>query len=136
MTDEHVVVLGSGDATLTFSDARADGYGATLVTVVIAVGTLRATTVVPLTEWGPDLVEFFAGLAKDWRGWTEAREWWAEGIHLTCLHDGVGQVSVATRVAASGPMPLNEWTIDATFLIEPGALDHVAAQFRRLLGRD
>jgi hypothetical protein len=135
MTTDRVVVLGSADSTLTLGDARLDGAGETQLTVRIDAGTLHATADVPITEWGPDPVEFFAGLAKDWRGWEGPREWWTEGLALTCRHDGVGHVTIDAVVGGGAAPTHDDWTVHASVSVEPGALVGIAAQFRRLLDR-
>jgi hypothetical protein len=135
MTTDRVVVLGSADSTLTLGDPHVDGVGEMQLTVRVDSGALHATAVVPITEWGPDPVEFFDGLAHDWRGWEGPREWWTEGLALTCRHDGVGHITIDAVVGGGAAPTHDDWTVHATVSIEPGALDHVAAQFRRLLGR-
>lgn len=133
MTDERIAILGSGDATLTFSDARADGHGGVQMTVALAIGTLRAPIDVWLHAWAPDLADFFDGLAKDWRGWIGGREWLTDGLQLTCSHDGVGHVTIDVVVGAIAPPLLGTWTVHTTVEVEPGSLGGTAGQFRRLL---
>jgi hypothetical protein len=130
MTTDRVVVLGSADATLTFGDVRIDGPDEVQVTVRLDAGTLHATLDVPIPQWLPDPVAFFGGLAQDWCGWEGPREWWTDGLALTCRHDGIGHVTIDAVLGGAWP-----WTVHVTISVEPGSLDDLAEQFRTLLGR-
>jgi hypothetical protein len=83
-------------------------------------------------ELEPPLDRFFSVLATDWRGWKGSRVWDGieGGLTLKCRHDGVGTVTIDVELRhLSG----QGWTARAEIPHDPGSLDEVAANLRRLL---
>ena len=74
------------------------------------------------------LPEFFAGMARDWKGWSGERSWasFETELSLTATSDRTGHVSLVTELRG-GAYP-NGWTARATMVLEAGQLDRLAAE--------
>lgn len=95
---------------------------------------LTAETVVLL---GPDSVEisladFFAEMARDWRGWGGAREWvgMEGGLSLSATHDGLGHVAVEVAVRQRSG---DGWLAQTAIQLDAGELDAVVEALRAVL---
>jgi hypothetical protein len=90
----------------------------------LAVDGLRATTRVyaHYASWWRELVDFFAGLAADWRGWSGTREWASLGSELTIqARHQFGHVQLRVTVRRDLPDGGNHgWTASADITLEPG----------------
>lgn len=76
------------------------------------------------------LGDFFADLARNWRGWESERVWQSlEGdVTLTASHDGLGTVKLRVLLRR---MEVEEWSAKATLFLDAGALDRIASAARR-----
>jgi hypothetical protein len=75
---------------------------------------------------------FVKDLAANWRGWKGTRTWDGSegGLTLECRHDGVGTVRIDVELRhLSG----QGWTARVEIPVDPGQLDQVATDLRRLL---
>jgi Family of unknown function (DUF6228) len=72
------------------------------------------------------VADFFADLARDWRGWSNARLWepFERGLRLSATHDGLGHV--ALRVTLQQDVFPDGWCIEATVKLDAGSLDALA----------
>jgi hypothetical protein len=118
------VTIGHEGATLRFHTD--DPVGQSFVVTLDAPG-ITASQVVSLGHYlqGDELVEFFGGLAKDWKGWDGPREWFGNGdLRLICWHDRIGHVTVQFEL---GQDPVHEWhepawKVTGQVIVDPGAL--------------
>ncbi len=99
-------------ATLTSPDldARADVHGEYL-------------------GWG-GLVELFAEMATDWKGWVEPKTWTSgdSRLSLSATADATGHVSLGARLRESPSHEL--WQVHAAVDLEAGSLDEVHNQVK------
>jgi hypothetical protein len=79
------------------------------------------------------LVELFEGMARDWRGWTRAKEWESlEGeLRLACSTDGLGHVRIIVSLRPS--LYPDEWQVSGIGLVDAGQLDDLASAARRFV---
>jgi hypothetical protein len=82
---------------------------------------------------GTPVDKFFADLAREWRGWSDAKSWepFERRLRLSAQHDGLGHV--ALRVTLQQDAFPDGWCLEATLKLDAGALDAVArdaASFR------
>ena len=75
---------------------------------------------------GAPIADFFADMAREWRGWDGEKIWEPiePGLRLSARHDGLGHV--ALRVALQQGLDPDGWSIEATLKLEAGALDAIA----------
>lgn len=80
------------------------------------------------------LVEYFDGLAADWRGWGGERRWTSleDDLELVATHDGVGTITLKARLATEA-FAVHRWMASAELVLDAGALDRIAREVRRLL---
>ena len=73
------------------------------------------------------LPEFFAQMARDWRGWVDTREWEAfEGeLRLSATMDRTGHISLVVELENGFGL---KWTAKAILVLEAGQLDRLAAE--------
>jgi hypothetical protein len=76
------------------------------------------------------LPEFFAVIARDWKGWEGSRTWSSleDEFELICEHDRVGHIK-ATATLHSNPYG-HGWTERIRFDLPPGDLDRIAEEVR------
>jgi hypothetical protein len=144
-----VVRSARGDAMLAFRHAGEDDGS---VRVDVRTGTgLAASATVSLTQ--ARLAEFFAAMARDWRGWAEKRELTAlppgtgyspPTLRLTVTADGRGHVQLRaelgtpwlgsrdaedsdTHVGFGPPEMDGAWSAETPLILEAGQLDDLAA---------
>lgn len=83
-----------------------------------------------------DLSEFFAGLAADWRGWSDVREWASieSDLKIEARHE-FGHVQLHVTVSnARADWGNHGWTASVDLTLEPGEqLSRVAAEIQDLL---
>ncbi len=81
---------------------------------------------------GASVAEFFADLAREWRGWSDAKIWepFERGLRLSARHDGLGHV--ALRVTLQQGIYPDGWSLEATLKLDAGALDAIARDAARL----
>jgi hypothetical protein len=67
-----------------------------------------------------DLVDFFRGLAADWRGWPGERtyESMAHQLRLTATHNG--HIRLAVELCQSDWADRDEWQAAGVFRVDPG----------------
>jgi len=75
---------------------------------------------------GAPVDKFFADLAREWRGWSDAKIWepFERGLRLSARHDGLGHV--ALRVTLQQDVFPDGWCLEGTLKLDAGALDAVA----------
>lgn len=80
------------------------------------------------------LVEYFAALAKTWRGWSGERRWESlEGdVEIIATHDGRGTISLWASLRTEA-FAQHRWNVTAELLLDAGGLDHLTRQARLLL---
>ena len=110
------------------------GLGLWALVVLVEDEGLSAETSIWLGPHGVEvsLADYFADLARDWRGWRGAKQWEGieGGLKLCCTHDGLGHVSVGVslnHLSGAGWETLVDVPVDA------GQLDVVASGMRELL---
>ena len=110
--------------TLTLGDPTPEVFDAHLSGPSLSVR-------VPVFHFGGDyLAEFFAGLARDWRGWTDERRWCslesALGLSAVVRPGGTVVFTVELRDASR-----DTWRVTAELAIENGKLDDLARDARK-----
>ena len=94
--------------------------------------TIRAQTRV--YAYHPEsLAALFDEMAREWRGWSGAKEWASvEGeLTLSCTTDGKRHVDIAIRVKES--LYPDSWRVQATALVEAGQLEAIAKSVRAFI---
>lgn len=99
----RLALIGAGREGLTLSVPSRDAgaFAAVPVMVKVTQPGLEAELVVVLSpEYGPtvgDLADFFAGMARDWRGWKGERTFESvdQDLKITAAHDGHVRLRVA-----------------------------------------
>jgi len=78
-----------------------------------------------------DLLQFFAELASQWKGWTGEKEWNSvEGdLGLSCTSDGLGHV--AMRVKLKSGIDQDDWCVQTVIHIDAGQLEELALKSKR-----
>ena len=134
------VVIGGPEASIEFGrpDRTADGSGSRIPLRILAHG-IAVDTVVDIESWSggvQSLVDYFADLSREWRGWSGSKEWSDDGpsVSMAATHDGVGHVTLAvTAESASGWHGEGSWTVTIRVPVEPGALTATASKLDALV---
>jgi hypothetical protein len=119
--ETSVIIKSAHDGTALELFERSGGYFLARLTGPNFHGTAK------VYEYEPaHLVEFFAGLAANWRGWPGKREWSSlEGeLAFSATIDSTGHISLSVQFR-SGSYPFN-WKLSAMILMEAGQLDCIA----------
>lgn len=133
MTEPRTIRIGHDRAFLALSDnyenAPTRSVGGELwgFRARLRVPNVEASALVHVSESPPQdrpLPAFFAELAESWRGWAGTMDWRAheEGLTLSCTHDGLGTISMATELRDS----VRAWVVRAVVPIEAGQLGPLA----------
>ena len=84
------------------------------------------------------LVDFFTGLAADWKGWDGDRQWGStnDDCLLVCWHDRTGHVAVQVELGGEPVRQWHEaqWKVAAQVIVDPGALLVIATALSHLFG--
>lgn len=140
-TTETSVELGpiDGPTNLTLSladEATRERYGGEqLLLASVRSDDLQARVVVHGGYAGFEgLTEFFAGLAADWKGWDDRREWHSTESHMSIVAtvDLTGHVRL--RATLRPDPSRDDWITEVTIKLEAGSLDVVYAVVRDLIG--
>jgi hypothetical protein len=84
-----------------------------------------------------DLLAFLQGLADDWRGWPDVRQWRSKdaAMGIDARHKGTGYVCLTATLRDDAPA-WDAWSANVTISVEAGEqLDQLVADVRELLGR-
>jgi hypothetical protein len=84
-----------------------------------------------------DLLAFFQGLADDWRGWSDLRQWRSKdaAMVIDASHDGSGSVCLTVTLRDDTPASC-AWSASITVNVEAGEqLAQLVTAVRELLGR-
>jgi hypothetical protein len=75
------------------------------------------------------LGEYFADIARDWRGWDGVRQWASceYEFRLKAEADRAGHVTLRVQLDNGSPA---KWQIEIVLLLEAGGLDRIATQAR------
>jgi hypothetical protein len=92
-------------------------------TADVDLDALRHTT--------PPIGEYFAALARDWRGWADARTWGRRPLALSATHDGLGHVTLTVELTQS--LYPGAWSVRIPIQLDAGGLDDVARQAALLI---
>lgn len=96
------------------------------------IGTgLNASVVCPEAGWDPEtLANYLAELSERWRGWDGERTWRSEDAELllAAIHDKRNTVRLRVVIEHAS----ENWRCDAELELEPGVLEQLAADVRRL----
>jgi hypothetical protein len=78
--------------------------------------------------------EFFADLAREWRGWSGEKIWQPieGGLRLSARHDGLGHVTLRTTLQQDA-YP-DGWRFEATLKLDAGTLDATARDAASFIG--
>ena len=73
--------------------------------------------------------EFFAELAREWKGWRGTKQWASlEGeLVLRAESDRTGHIGLEVHLHDGAPA---RWTVETGFSLEAGQLDRIAAEAR------
>jgi hypothetical protein len=116
-----------------FDWSRADEYETVFAVEAVADGVRARLENVTVTVWD-DMSEFFAGLARDFRGWEGERVWTSNHLVLTATFGSGGHVHLDWTLR-SGFFP-GDWKCTVTTVIEAGeGMTAVAADLREFLGQ-
>jgi len=77
------------------------------------------------------LDDYFADLAKQWRGWAGAKEWESLGLRLGAHHDGLGHVMLDATLDQDYAMA-DRWRVRASLVLDAGILDALVRAARVL----
>ena len=82
------------------------------------------------------LARLFEDMARDWKGWSGAKEWSSlEGeLTLRCTQDALGHVALQASLQQSA-YP-SAWKVEAVIAIEAGQLERLAKLARRFEDSD
>ncbi|HEY8456034.1 MAG TPA: DUF6228 family protein [Actinopolymorphaceae bacterium] len=122
------------------TDPWGDGYVAVMRAELRGHGLHASTDVkvsLPSEDEDPDLLPFFQGLARDWRGWSGERAWRSlDGkLWIHAVHDGAGHVSMTATLRESASAP-DAWTARVTVSVEAGEqMSTLVADLRSLFAR-
>ena len=107
------------------AEVRLQRPDATTIDVEINAAGLRARTGVYELD-ASSLAQFFKDMARDWRGWPDAREWKSleSDFSLSCTTDGLGHVSV--RLQLYSDCSRTGWAAGVDLVLEAGQLDNLA----------
>jgi len=80
------------------------------------------------TYMAPDLGQFFASLARDWRGWRGERKWGTleNEFELVATADTVGHVRLGYAIRP--PFTDLHWELRGALELEAGGLEAIAAE--------
>ena len=114
--------------------------GSARVPIRIVARGVDVSGIVELEEWNGGLArlpEFFDDLAKNWRGWSDTKQWQDDGptFEMSATHDGVGSVTIHLELRSLPYDAPGSWKLAVEVPIEPGALEAIARAIRRLAGR-
>ena len=131
-----VVEIGSASEHLRLAPSTGDPHRDHLVAHLVSDGLAATRTVYAHdgSAWR-ELAEFFAGLAQDWRGWTETRGWASlEGDLMIRARHEHGRVLLHVTLSQDrGGRGGRGWPVAAGLALEPGEqLSRVAAELARL----
>ncbi len=137
--ESETVVIGSADASIEFGhpEHAADDSGSLIPLRIVARG-VDVRTMVDIDSWSggtQSLVDFFVDLSSSWRGWSGSKEWSDDGpgVAFSAAHDNVGAVKLVVTAESDGGWDgVGSWTVTVRVLVEPGALEHIAADLGRL----
>jgi|EBPBio282013_DNA_FD.fasta_scaffold30333_3 hypothetical protein len=109
------------------------GHPVRVEATLVTPGLEASETVYPHYATGfDDLVRFFAGLEKEWRGWagTKTNRSPEDNLRLEARHDGHVWLQVQF-------WPIDaDWSASATFRLDPGEqLSQIVANLRQSLSR-
>jgi len=107
------------------AEVRLQRPDATTIDVEINAAGLHART--GFTSSTPHLSHSsFKDMARDWRGWPDAREWKSleSDFSLSCTTDGLGHVSV--RLQLYSDCSRTGWAAGVDLVLEAGQLDNLA----------
>jgi hypothetical protein len=84
-------------------------------------------------QFGNPIDKYFASLAADWRGWSEAKTWNSldHTLRFSATHDGLGHVEL--RVELSRSVYHDAWQASATLKLDAGGLEAIARDAARFL---
>jgi hypothetical protein len=139
---EAAVVIGRERvAALVVGRPEVTDNGYARVPISISSRELMASGTIELEDWSGGLSrlpQFFDELAASWRGWPGAKEWRDDGgtVSLTATHDGVGQVGLHAALSALPYDPPGSWRASIEVPVEPGNLQAIADDLRRLVSGD
>jgi hypothetical protein len=121
MSDEDLVVLSDGRASLTFAAPEGSGGIVEYLTVRMEGPDLAATRRVYGGYAGgfADLGDYFADLSAHWRGWTDEKDYESceHDLRISAKHDG-GHITLRVLLWES-TQPLG-WRVETAIRIEPG----------------
>lgn len=126
----------TSDSRLVFSGAvprGLSGYDGCTFEVALEGRPLSASVAVHDIQpegWS----EFFAGLAGDWRGWSDekSRESLEGHLRLAATSDSLGHVSL--RVVLRGDPGGSDWRAEDTLFLEAGQLERIAKEAGQFFG--
>ena len=100
------------------------------------IGTgVNASLVCDEADWAQPLADYLADLSERWRGWDGERGWQSEDaefqLQLTAIHDKRNTVHLHVAIEHAR----ENWHCDAELELEPGVLEQLAADVRRLSHR-
>jgi hypothetical protein len=77
------------------------------------------------------LASFLSKLGPLWRGWTGERVWQSAEteLQLVATHNGTNTVLICIELGDTAPI---EWRVHLELDFDPGALDAIGAEARRL----
>jgi len=113
------------------AEVRLQRPDATTIDVEINAAGLHARNGVYELD-ASSLAQFFKDMARDWRGWPDAREWKSldSDFSLSCTTDGLGHVFV--RLQLYSDCSRTGWAAGADLVLEAGQLDDLARDAARL----
>jgi hypothetical protein len=76
---------------------------------------------------------WFAELAVEWRGWQGEKQYEALGLRLAARHDGLGHVTLDVTLQHDYAA-VDRWRVQASLMLDAGALDRLALEARELDG--
>jgi hypothetical protein len=133
-TAEREVLIGADPETsLAIGASVPDAHGCQQIPFRIVGGAIHASAGAVLVERpATDLSCYFDGLARDWRGWTGAKEWRDDEGHISmsAVHDGKGTVLLTVQIRNKADRSSGHWAATAVVPIEPGQLDRIASEVR------
>jgi hypothetical protein len=121
MTDTFEI-KSTTDATRVQLKATSRGF----IAVAVTSGDLVASAEVAHLGGGDGIRDYWADLAKNWRGWRGEKAWGTvEGdLILSATSDRTGHVTLVVTLAHGAPWT---WRTEAIVAIEAGQLERLAA---------
>ena len=143
MIEGRAVQLGDNPASITLHSPDPASGSVESMSVTMRFPDLEVTRRVYMRYgWGRhvSLMDYFAGLATEWRGWDGSREWTSlEGdFRLTAHHDRVGNVVIQVGLGLLPPLVWHEagWSMSAIVRMDPGQLGPIADSLGHFLADD